>query len=63
MYKSQIDPQDMFGAIYRFADQIQEAIEIGEKAGIPVHISHFKIKGFHNRGKLKKSLNISRFTA
>jgi len=32
-----------------------EAIEIGEKAGIPVHISHFKIKGFHNWGKLKDS--------
>jgi len=29
MDKSQIDPQDMFGAIYRFPDQIQEAIEIG----------------------------------
>ncbi len=31
MDKSQIDPQDMFGAIYRFADQIQEAIGIGEQ--------------------------------
>ena len=29
MDKSQIDPQDMFGAIYRFPDQIKEAIEIG----------------------------------
>lgn len=30
MDKSQIDPQDMFGAIYRFPDQIKEAIEIGK---------------------------------
>jgi len=34
MYKSQIDPQDMFGAIYRFADQIQEAIGIGEQINL-----------------------------
>ncbi len=34
MDKSQIDPQDMFGAIYRFADQIQEAIEIGEQINL-----------------------------
>lgn len=31
MDKSQIDPQDMFGAIYRFADQIHEAIGIGRQ--------------------------------
>ncbi len=30
MYKSQIDPQDMFGAIYNFADQIIESIGIGK---------------------------------
>jgi len=30
MDKSQIDPQDMFGAIYNFADQIKEAISIGK---------------------------------
>ncbi|MBU0529794.1 bifunctional phosphoglucose/phosphomannose isomerase [bacterium] len=34
MYKSQIDPQDMFGAIYRFADQIQKAIGIGEQINL-----------------------------
>ena len=34
MYKSQVDPQDMFGAIYRFADQIQDAIGIGELGNI-----------------------------
>ncbi len=31
MNKSQYDPQDMFGAIYGFADQITEAIEIGRQ--------------------------------
>jgi glucose/mannose-6-phosphate isomerase len=30
MYKSQIDPQDMFGAIYNFADQIIESFGIGK---------------------------------
>ena len=34
MDKSQIDPQDMFGAIYRFADQIQEAIGISEQINL-----------------------------
>ena len=34
---------------------VKEAIKIGEKSGVPVHISHFKIKGFHNWGKLKDS--------
>ncbi len=31
MNKSQFDPQDMFGAIYNFADQTKEAIEIGKQ--------------------------------
>jgi len=30
MYKSQIDQRDMFGAIYRSADQIQDEIGISE---------------------------------
>ncbi len=34
MYKSQIDPQDMFKGIYRFADQIQEALEIGAQINL-----------------------------
>ena len=34
MYKSQIDPQDMFGAIYHFADQIRKAIVIGEQINL-----------------------------
>ncbi len=34
MYKSQIDQGDMFGAIYRFADQIQDAIGISEQINL-----------------------------
>ncbi len=34
MDKSQIDPQDMFTAIYRFADQIQEARGIGAQINL-----------------------------
>ena len=34
MNKSQIDPQDMFGAIYRFPDQMKEAIKIGEQINL-----------------------------
>jgi len=34
MNKSQIDPQDMFGAIYRFPKQMKEAIEIGKKINL-----------------------------
>ena len=34
MYKSQIDPQDMFGAIYHFTDQIRKAIVIGEQINL-----------------------------
>lgn len=30
MYNSQIDPQNMFDAIYRFPDQMEDAIEIGQ---------------------------------
>ena len=41
MDKSQIDPQDMFGAIYSFTDQIQEAIEIGEKINLQNDYSQF----------------------
>ncbi|MEE8479318.1 MAG: bifunctional phosphoglucose/phosphomannose isomerase [Candidatus Neomarinimicrobiota bacterium] len=42
MYKSQVDPQDMFGAIYRFADQIQEAIGIGEQINLQNNYSACK---------------------
>lgn len=34
MDKSIIDPQDMFGAIYKFADQIKETIGIGEQINL-----------------------------
>jgi len=34
MDKSKIDPQDMFSAIYHFADQIKESIIIGEKINL-----------------------------
>ena len=34
MDKSKIDPQDMFSAIYHFADQIKEAITIGEQINL-----------------------------
>ncbi len=42
MYKSQVDPQDMFGAIYRFADQIQDAIGIGEQINLQNNYSACK---------------------
>ena len=34
MDKSKIDPQDMFSAIYHFADQIKESITIGEQINL-----------------------------
>jgi N-acyl-D-amino-acid deacylase len=34
-------------------DAVNEAIEIGEKTGAPVHISHFKAIGYDNWGKIK----------
>jgi dihydroorotase/N-acyl-D-amino-acid deacylase len=34
------------------ADALREAIEIGEKGGLPVHIFHFKMAGKHNWGKI-----------
>jgi N-acyl-D-aspartate/D-glutamate deacylase len=33
-------------------DAVSEAIEIGEKAGLPVHILHFKMDGKHNWGQM-----------
>lgn len=37
---------------------VREAIEIGEKAGIPVEIAHHKAMGKKNWGKVKQSLKI-----
>lgn len=42
MDKSQIDPQDMFNAIYRFPDQIKEAEEIGKKIKLKKKYSNCK---------------------
>jgi N-acyl-D-aspartate/D-glutamate deacylase len=39
----------------RHIEAIKEAIEIGEKAGVPVHISHFKVTGRANWGNLKEA--------
>lgn len=37
-------------------DSVAEAIEIGERAGVPVQISHQKASGERARGLVKKSL-------
>jgi glucose/mannose-6-phosphate isomerase len=42
MDKSQIDPQDMFEAIYRFPDQIKEAIYIGKSIDLKNEYSNIK---------------------
>ena len=39
-------------------EAVAEAIEIGEKANIPVHISHHKACGIENWGKVKKTLGM-----
>ncbi|MCX7974458.1 MAG: D-aminoacylase [Candidatus Aminicenantes bacterium] len=39
----------------RLLEAISEAITIGEKAGLPVHISHFKVLGKSNWGLVKKA--------
>lgn len=36
-------------------EAVEEAIEIGEKAGVPVHISHFKVMGQENWGLVKEA--------
>ncbi|HEY3314590.1 MAG TPA: D-aminoacylase [Bacillota bacterium] len=40
----------------RLLEAVAEAIEIGEKAGLPVHISHHKAVGRANWGRVKDSL-------
>lgn len=40
----------------RLLESVQEAIEIGEQAGIPVHISHHKAAGEANWGKVEQTL-------
>lgn len=39
-------------------DAVKEAIEIGEKTGAPVHISHFKAIGYNNWGKVKDACQL-----
>ena len=40
----------------RLVESIQEAIDIGRQAGLPVQISHHKAKGRGNHGKVRESL-------
>jgi N-acyl-D-amino-acid deacylase len=39
-------------------DAVKEAIEIGEKAGLPVEISHHKAMGMRNWGKVHETLRL-----
>ena len=39
----------------RLIEAVKEAIEIGDKAGVPVHISHYKVVGKENWGMVKES--------
>ena len=39
-------------------ESIEESIDIGRKSGIPVHISHLKVKGRRNWGKSKYALKM-----
>jgi len=39
-------------------DAVKEAIEIGKKAGLPVHISHHKAMGMRNWGKVHQTLEL-----
>ena len=41
---------------YRLLDAVREAIEIGEKAGVPVHIYHLKAAGVENWPLVGKAL-------
>ncbi|MFQ6075056.1 MAG: amidohydrolase family protein [Candidatus Bathyarchaeia archaeon] len=46
------------GESYTLETSLQEAITIGRRAGIPVHISHHKASGRDNWGKVKKTLSM-----
>jgi dihydroorotase/N-acyl-D-amino-acid deacylase len=39
-------------------ESVRESIEIGERAGVPVQISHHKASGRENWGKVKESLRV-----
>ena len=46
------------GESYTLIEAVKEAIEIGEKAGVPVQISHHKAAGRDNWGKVKETLKL-----
>jgi len=39
-------------------EAVAEAIEIGRRAGVPVHISHFKVMGVPNWGNIRKAVEL-----
>lgn len=43
---------------YGFLDSVREAIEIAEKANIPVNLGHFKVIGKHNWGKMPEAVRL-----
>ena len=56
-----------FGGLYsshirgeesQLLESVEEAIEVGEKAGVPVEISHHKAAGKRNWGRVGKSLKV-----
>jgi len=42
----------------RLIEAVQEAIEIGNEAGVPVHISHHQAAGMESWGKVRNSLGV-----
>ncbi len=42
----------------KLIEAIKEAIEIAEKTGVPTHISHFKVLGKENWGKVKEACQL-----
>ncbi|UCE44173.1 MAG: D-aminoacylase [Candidatus Bathyarchaeota archaeon] len=46
------------GEGFTLIDAVKEAIEIGERAGVPVEISHHKASGKTNWGKVKQTLQM-----
>ncbi|HDI12200.1 MAG TPA: D-aminoacylase [Candidatus Bathyarchaeota archaeon] len=46
------------GEEHQLLDSVKEAIEIGEKAKVPVEISHHKAAGRENWGKVKETLRM-----
>lgn len=41
-----------------FIQAIEEAVVIGQKASVPIHISHLKVMGRHNWGLVEKGIEI-----